>query len=167
MRRALRGRGLAGAVVLQLLLFLGYSTFRTQWHYLLHTALGFAAGLVVAAVVVAIRRRPCAPLASAVVGQMVSVTPDVMFRMLRMSHVRWMDVFVAHVTIHTSPGRLLVTAASAITASWAWWCAAVGRRRLGLTLAGLAVAMVGTALAFHTPVPTRLSDYYVRFYTNG
>lgn len=168
MRLTVRVSALVGVLALQASLFVAYSTFRTQWHYLLHTSLGFSAGLVTAAVVAAITGRRTGPLTFAIVGQLVSVTPDVMFRMMRMAHVRWMDVFIAHITVHTSPGRLLVSAGSAITASWAWWCVAVvRRRRLGLALAFLAVAMVAVALALHTPIPTQLSDYYTRFYTAG
>lgn len=164
-RRLAALAGLAGVAAAQVALLLGYSAFRTTWHFLLHSTLGFAAGLAAAALLTAATRRPTRPLLAALAGQALSVAPDVMFRMLRMAHVRWMDVFVAHITVHTAPARLLTSTAAAVLASWAWWCTGPGgRRRTGVVLALSAVTLVGVGLALHTPIPTRLSDYYTRFY---
>ncbi len=149
---------------LELLLWRGYASFRTTWHYLLHTGLGVGAGLAAGALLSAARRRPTTGLAWGTGGQLVSVAPDVMFRMMAMPHERWMDAFLAHITIHTSPLPLLATTSSGVLGTWAWYAACSGRRRVAVGLAVGALVLLAVALALHTPIPTSLADYYEDFY---
>lgn len=151
-------------LALELLLWRGYASFRTTWHFLLHTGLGVGAGLSAAALLSAARRRPTRGLAWGLGGQLLSVAPDVMFRMLRMPHERWMDVFIAHITIHTSPLPLLATTSAGVLGTWAWFAAASARPRTATGLAGAALLLLGVVLTLHTPVPTTLADYYRDYY---
>lgn len=151
-------------LALELLLWKGYAAFRTTWHYLLHTGLGVGAGLSAAALLSAARRRPTRGLAWGLGGQLVSVAPDVMFRMLRMPHERWMDVFLAHVTIHTSPLPLFATTSAGVLGTWGWYAGCSGRRRLATGLAAVALVLLTVVLALHTPIPTALADYYRDYY---
>lgn len=135
----------------------------TTWHLLLHSTLGLAAGLVVAAAAVAVHRpaRPgWAALSCAVVGQAVSVLPDLLFAVGQVPHGRWMDAFLAHISIHLVAQPLGVSVAAFLLAGWGWWLAAHGgARRGGALLAAAAVAVVAAALATAHPLPTRLADY--------
>ena len=55
MSRGRQAVALLGVLALQVLLLRGYTTFRTTWHFLLHSAVGFAVGLALAALVTALR----------------------------------------------------------------------------------------------------------------
>lgn len=163
---AARARLVVGSVALavyQAVLINGYHDFRTTWHYLVHSGIGFGLALSVAALVTARTGRRTRPVVFALAGQLVSVLPDVMFRFLRMPHVRGMDVFMGHVTIHVSPLPLIVAVVMALGGSWSWWLATSGRRSGGTALAAATGALLAAALAAHTPIPTRLSHFESRF----
>lgn len=127
---------LAGLVVLEGALARAYVVRGTAWHLLLHSSIGFGLGLAAGGLVAAGRDRPTRGLAWAVAGQVVSVTPDVLFLYLRLPHQRWMDVFVGHISIHTGPQPLLVGVGMFLLGGWAWWLAGEGR-----------------------PIPAQLSEY--------
>jgi len=137
-----------------------YAGFRTIWHFLVHSGIGAGLGLALAAAVSAGRRGPVSPWPWALVGQAVSVAPDVLFLALRMPHERSMDAFVGHVSVHTAPQPLLVAVAVFLLGGWAWALADPLRRpRVGLALAAGTAGVLALALALRTPLPTSLSDY--------
>lgn len=43
-----------------------------------------------------------------VAGQLASIVPDLQFRYQRMPHMRSMDVWLGHISIHTGPSPVLV-----------------------------------------------------------
>lgn len=163
-RRAGRVAALASLLGGEVALAAAYTARGTGWHFLLHSTLGAGAGLVLATVLATLRTRAASPpgqaVGWAVLGQAVSVTPDVLFAAARVPHRRWMDFFLAHISIHLTPQPLLVTTGAFLVAGWGWWLAAhTYRRGLGVGLAGLAVLVVAGALALAHPLPTRLADY--------
>lgn len=154
MTRLERGT-VAGWLVLEALLAQQYQVRHTDWHFVLHTTLGLGLGLVIAAVL-----RSRHPLRWAFAGDLVSVLPDLLFQLGQLPHRRWMDVFALHITIHLVPQPLLVSLAVFLLASTGWWLTVRGERPRGAqALAGLAVVLLGVALALHHPLPTRLIDY--------
>ncbi len=126
----------------------------TDWHFVLHTLLGCGAGFAVAALLGSRR-----VVGWVLLGQALSVLPDVLFITAGIPHQRWMDVFVAHITIHVVAQPLLVAATLFLVAGWGWWLAAwTSQRAAGRLLALAGVAVVGIALALHHPIPTSLAQ---------
>lgn len=164
-RRAVQRRavGLVALLAGELYLLEEYVRRGTGWHFLLHSLIGAAAGLVGATALAAARRRPgpaLSPVGWAAAGQAFSVLPDVLFPLARLPHQRWMDVFLGHITVHLAWQPLIIATGCFLVAGWGWWLAAhAGRPALGVALAGLAVAVVVGALATAKPLPTRLADY--------
>lgn len=160
-----RGLGLLALVLVEVA-FLAheYAVRGTSWHYLLHSTIGAGLGLAAAGLYAAARDRRVSPWPWALGGQLVSVTPDLMFVLDRMPHDRWMDVFVGHVTVHTGPQPLLVGLGVFLLGGWAWASAAALRRRgVGAVLGLAAAGLLAGALAAHVPLPTHLSDYVTRY----
>ena len=152
--------GLLALAAGEVALAVGYATRGTGWHFLLHSIVGAAAGLVVATGLTLARRRPGVPLAWAVAGQVLSDGPDLLFQLGRVPHRRWMDLAVAHIEIHLVAQPLVTAVAAFLLASAGWWLAAhTSRRGAGGLLAGLAVTVVVAALVGARPLPVRLSDY--------
>ncbi len=160
MKRAAVLAAYAGLGALEYAVAVAYLGRGTWWHYLLHQLIGWGLGLAVAGVAMALRRGLVVPpLAAAVLGQLVSITPDLLFKYLRMPHTRTMDLWVGHISIHRGPSPVLVALAVLLLGGWSWLGAAVGRPRTALTL-GLAAAVLLTgACLLAAPLPTRLSDY--------
>lgn len=147
-----------GLLSLEGLIAYSYNDRGTWWHWMLHQYVGWGLGLAVGGLLaVALRRRvPAVP--AMVLGQLVSIFPDLMFRFMRMPHEQWMDWWVGHISIHTGPSPLLVAVAVLLLGGWGWLLAASRPRvALGLCLAGPVVLLVVCLLA--RPVPTALSDY--------
>lgn len=141
-----------------------YAVRGTIWHYLLHSTIGAGLGLAAAGLYAAARDRRVNPWPWALLGQLVSITPDLLFVLDRMPHDRWMDAFLGHLSIHTGPQPLLVGSGIFLVGGWAWAIAAVLRRRVVGALLGLATAgLLAGALAAHIPLPTHLSDYMTRY----
>ncbi|GAC1326284.1 MAG: hypothetical protein NVSMB13_10930 [Mycobacteriales bacterium] len=159
---------LAGLAALEWEVARAYITRGTAWHLLVHSALGFGLGLAAGALVSSARGRPVPGLGWAVIGQAVSIAPDVAFLYLRLPHQRWMDVFVGHISIHTAPQPLLVAVGVFLLGGWGWWLASgVGRRTGGAVLGLAAVGLLTAALAAHRPIPTRLVDYQQQLAARG
>ncbi len=157
--RVLRVAGFATLVAVEALLGWSYAVRGTAWHLLLHTGIGAGLGLAAAGTVAALRSRPVRALPWAVLGQLVSAGPDLIFVLVREPHRRWMDVFVGHVSVHTAPQPLLIGLAVFVVGGWAWYAGTTGRRTAGLLLAVAAVGTLAIGLALHRPLPTRLDDY--------
>lgn len=93
------------AVVVEVALYVSYRGHDARFHYFTHFFVGSAAALTVMAAVAAYRRRPVAlPLIWPLVGHVVAMFPDVLFR-FGIAHYEWMDVFLGHVSVHFVPGR--------------------------------------------------------------
>jgi len=155
------------AVIETAVLARGYAVRGTIWHYLLHSTIGAGLGLAAGAVVAVGLHRPINGWVAAVLGQAVSIVPDLMFLFGRMPHERWMDAFLGHISIHTGPQPLLAGLALFLIGGWAWLAAALNRRITAMVLAAATAVIFAASLAFHVPLPTRLSDYSDRFPATG
>lgn len=154
------GRGLAGLGLLAVegAIAVAYYDRGTWWHYLLHQFIGWGLGLSVAGLLVVGLRRHVPAIAAMVLGQLVSIVPDLMFRFLRMPHEPSMDWWVGHISIHTGPSPLLVALAVLLLGGWGWLLAfRLPAPALVVCLAGPALLLVACLLA--RPLPTSLSQY--------
>lgn len=134
------------------------------WHLVLHSLIGLGLGLAAGGLVASVRGRPTGPLRWAALGQLVSIGPDLLFVAARLPHEGWMDVFVGHISIHTSPAPLLVALTVFLLGSSAWFAGSALRRSLGARLLVVAtVAVLGVALALHSPIPTTLEQYSTQY----
>ena len=160
MRRSAVLAAYAGLGVLEYAVAVAYLARGTWWHYLLHQLVGWGLGLAVAGVVMALRRGLVVPpIWAAVLGQVVSITPDLMFRYLRMPHSQLMDLWVGHISIHRGPSPVLVALSVLLLGGWSWLGAATGRPRTAAALGVTAAALLTGACLLAAPLPTRLSDY--------
>ena len=136
-----------------------YQIHGTSWHFLVHSMIGVGLGLSAATFWTAHKRQAANPWVWGLVGQLVSMLPDFMFIILRMPHDPWMDVFVGHISIHTSPAPLIVSLVVFSLGIWSWYCGSVLKRyRLSLTLAGAAIILLLLALSLHRALPSSLHD---------
>jgi hypothetical protein len=131
-------------LVVEASLAVSYARLDVLVHYWLHALAGATAGLAVL-VAVALVRRHRAPGAwlSAGAGHLVSAVPDVLFLAAGVLHVRWMDVFAAHITVHFLPAPLVTLTVLFAVAVAAWAAVACGRRRAAAAL--LALLLAGSA----------------------
>lgn len=150
---------LAVMIAVQALLAQAYYERGTSWHFLLHTTFGLGLGLSVAALVSTRLRRPVPALPFAAAGEAVSVLPDLLFVLARVTHMRWMDVFVGHIRLHLVPGPLVVAVGLFAVGGWAWWLASpAARPRAGATLASAGLLVTVLAFAAARPLPTSLTQ---------
>lgn len=159
MRRVAVVAAWLGLLALQLLLARTYYAFGTWWHYLLHQMVGWAAGLAVAAVVAAFTRWRIPVVVALVAGQLVSIVPDLQFRFQRMPHMRSMDLWLGHISIHTGPSPTLVALGALLLAGWGWIAAVSSHRRTAAALAGSAVLLVIVACLLAEPIPSTLEEF--------
>lgn len=158
-RTAVWGARLA-LIAIEVVLIRQYVVRGTAWHGLVHSFLGLGAGLAVAALVSAGTGRPTRGLGWAAAGQLVSVTPDLLYSLGDVPHRSWMDLFAGHLAVHTAWAPLLLTFGFFLAAGWAWWLASgAGFVRTGAVLALGAAAVVVVALVRADPVPSRLVDF--------
>ena len=137
-----------------------YASRGTSWHYLVHSMIGAGLGLGIAAIIASVRHQPSNPWLWALFLQTISMLPDYIFIFTRMPHDQWMDVFVGHISIHTSPQPLLIALMIFIAGGWAWFVSSsLQKYRLGLILAATCFMLLAIDLSFHRALPTKLSDY--------
>jgi hypothetical protein len=148
-----------GLAALEYAVAVAYSTRGTWWHFLLHQMVGWGTGLAVAALVASVTRYRVPAVVALVGGQLFSITPDLMFRYMRMPHEPSMDVFLGHISIHRGPSPMLVALGCLLLGGWAFVAAGFDRRRTAGTLAAGAVALVTVACLLAAPIPDRLSDF--------
>ena len=149
----------AGLLALQGLTARTYLDFGTWWHWLLHVQIGWGLGLATAALIGALTHYRVPAIAALLVGQLVSIVPDLQFRFLRMPHEPSMDLYLGHISIHTGPSPVLVALGSLLLGGWAWTATAYDRRRLGLALGVSSLGLVLVACLLADEIPTRLADF--------
>jgi hypothetical protein len=127
------------------------------WRYLVHALIGLGLGSAFAALVTGLRRgEPAGAVGWAALGGILAVVPDLLFTANGQVHQRWMDYFLAHLSIDTAPQPLLVGLGVFVLGGWAAW-AARGRQVLAAVLLVLATAGLFTgALLAAGPLPADL-----------
>lgn len=149
----------AGLVSLQVLLALVYRGYGTWWHWLLHQLVGWGVGLAVAALVAAVSRWRPPAVAALLLGQLLSIVPDLQFRFARMPHEPSMDLWLGHISIHTGPSPVLVALGAVLLGGWGYLGACLDRRRVAAPLAAGALVLVAVACVVARPVPSSLSEF--------
>ena len=148
-----------GLAALQYGLVMAYLGLGTWWHWLLHQLIGWGLGLATAALVAATTRYRVPALPALLVGQLLSVVPDLQFRLARMPHEPSMDLWLGHISIHTGPSPVLVALAALLVGGWAWVAGAYDRRAVAGALGAAALVLVTGACLLARPVPSTLADY--------
>lgn len=143
-----------GLAAVEGLLAMGYADRGTWWHYLLHQLIGWGVGLAVGALVA---RGPV--VCWLVLGQLVSIMPDLLFRFARLPHAAWMDIFIGHISIHLAPVPLFVAFGVLLLGAEAWLFGHYGRGRPARVLALGALVLLAVACLLARDLPAHLSDY--------
>jgi hypothetical protein len=65
-------------------------------------------GLGAAALVTSATSRSVPAVVALLVGQLLSIVPDLQFRYARMPHEPSMDLWLGHISLHTGPSPVLV-----------------------------------------------------------
>ena len=149
----------AGLLVTEVAIALTYLGFGTWWHWLLHMLTGWGVGLSAAALAAALTRYRVPAVVALLLGQLVSIVPDLQFRFLRRPHEASMDVFLGHISIHTGPSPVLVALGALLLGGWAWIAAAYDRREPALALGVAGLLLVVLACLVADEIPTRLADF--------
>ena len=159
MRRAAVLAAWAGLAALQYGIAMAYLGLGTWWHWLVHQLVGWGLGLATAAVVAATTRYRVPALPALLVGQLLSIVPDLQFRYARMPHEPSMDLWLGHISIHTGPSPILVALAALLVGGWAWVAGVCDRRAVAGSLGCVALVLVAGACLLAGPVPSTLADY--------
>ena len=119
----------AGAVVVELGLYLSYRGHDARFHWFTHYFVGASTALLIMAAVTARTRRPAAlPLVWPLVAHLFAMAPDLLFA-AGVAHRRWMDIFLGHVGSHFVPGRNLTWYAVFLASLAAYLVASEGSTR--------------------------------------
>ena len=98
----------AGAVAVEIVLYLSYRGHDARFHWFTHFFVGSAVALVLMSVVALRSGRPVPiPLLWPLLGHLFAMFPDLLFTGGDIAHQRWMDVFLGHVSTHFVPGQNL------------------------------------------------------------
>ncbi len=160
MRRVVgQGLGVAGILALEVAVALAYLGLGTWWHWLLHQLIGWGVGLSTAALVAAFTRYRVPAVLALLLGQLVSIAPDLQFRYLRMPHEASMDIWLGHISIHTGPSPVLVALGSLLLGGWAYTAAQLSRRGAAVVLGVGSLALVAAACLVARDLPSSLRDY--------
>ena len=96
------------AIALEVVLYRSYQGHDARFHWFTHFFVGASFALVVMAVVSWRIHRPVRrPLLWLIAGHLYAMAPDIAFSATAVPHRRWMDVFLAHISSHFTPGRNL------------------------------------------------------------
>jgi hypothetical protein len=158
-----RGFLVAALAALEAWLLVRYREFGAQFHYFLHGFAGVAVGLALLTLVRA-RQQPgtgawrVSPWLVAALGHVFSAFPDVLFLTVEALHVGWMDVFLAHISIHFIPAPFALPYALFALAVVSWLAQRLGRVRLGALVGVLVLATLAVALAVRDPLPRSLEE---------
>jgi hypothetical protein len=148
-------------VVIEGYFLVRYLAFGALFHLYVHGLLGV--GLALAGHAAWRARRPGgagAPelLGVALAGHIASAVPDVLFLTAEIPHAAWMDVFVAHISIHFVPAPLALTFAVLAAGVAAQVARVAGAARVLALSALLAVALPAGGLAARSPLPSSIED---------
>jgi hypothetical protein len=149
----------AGLTALQAGIAVAYYGRGTWWHWLLHQLVGWGLGLGAAALVAAVLRRQVPAVVALLVGQLLSIVPDLQFRYARMPHDPSMDLWLGHISLHTGPSPVLVSLAALLLGGWGWIAGAYDRRGTAGALGAGALVLVSVACLLARPIPGTLADY--------
>ncbi|HVL03431.1 MAG TPA: hypothetical protein VM386_03225, partial [Acidimicrobiales bacterium] len=98
----------AGAVAVEIALYLSYRGHDARFHWFTHFFVGSAVALLIMSVVAQRSGRPVpVPLLWPLLGHLFAMFPDLLFTGGHVAHQRWMDVFLGHISTHFVPGRNL------------------------------------------------------------
>jgi hypothetical protein len=158
-RRVGVAAALVGLLALEYGVAVAYLTRGTWWHYLLHQQVGWGVGLATAALVTSLTRYRVPAVPALVVGQLISIVPDLQFRYQRMPHMTSMDVYLGHISIHTGPSPVLVSLGCVLLGGLAFLAADWSHRRTAITAALASGLLVLVACLLAAPVPNALEDF--------
>ena len=97
----------AGAVAVEIGLYLSYRGHDARFHWFTHFFVGASAALLAMAAVTARTGRPVRyPLVWPLAAHLFAMAPDLAF-VAGVAHRRWMDVFLGRISTHFVPGRNL------------------------------------------------------------
>ncbi len=141
------------ALAFEAYLYRGYVELDAVLHYWLHSLMGAVVGIAALTLVALVRRRtPRGVWAAGAGGHLFSAVPDVLFLVAGILHVRWMDVFVLHITVHFVPVPLATLFALFVAVLGAWVATLYGRRLTGaVTLAAVAVVTIAALMLADDP----------------
>lgn len=158
-----RGGILVGtALAAEIGLYLGYVGLGAQYHYWLHGLVGAAAGLGALTVRILLGRAPVgtgAVVSAALAGHLLSAVPDVLFRIGRLPHQPWMDLFLFHIRVHLVPWPLVGALAVLLITSGALVSAMYARRVAASAALGAAVIIAVSGLVAAAPIPDSIQDF--------
>jgi hypothetical protein len=110
-------------------------------------------GLGAAALVTSATSRSVPAVVALLVGQLLSIVPDLQFRYARMPHEPSMDLWLGHISLHTGPSPVLVALGALLLGGWGWIAGATpppaGRRARRAAL-----VLVTVACLLARPIPT-------------
>lgn len=148
------------ALATEAFLYQRYAAFGAEFHYWLHGLFGVTLGLlVVSAGHLCGKRLPISGVwLAGVAAHLVSATPDALYLNVGVLHMRWMDVFAFHISVHFIDGPLVVALILFVTALLAWGAAVLQHPRVALSAGALAVVVMASALATRSPIPSNLIE---------
>lgn len=149
----------AGVVALEGYVFVRYREFGAEFHYLLHGFAGAAAGLGLLVVArLTGRGAAVAPWVAAAVGRLVAALPDILFLTVEVPHQRWMDVFVAHITVHLVPSAVIWTLVLFALSVFATTALLLGHRVAAAGGVCLTMVLAVGGLVLREPIPRTLEE---------
>jgi hypothetical protein len=159
-------RNVVGAVALlvgEIYLYLRYASLDGQFHYWLHGLLGWGLGLVLLAGL-RLRGRHSAyrtwltPWEAVGLGHLYAAFPDILFLTGGLLHVRWMDVFALHITVHFIPAPVVTVLVVFLLATLGYAFAISRRRRAAAGSVVVAGGAFAVAVGLAAPLPSSIDE---------
>jgi hypothetical protein len=116
-------------------------------------------GLALAALVTSAPAAGVPAVLALLMGQLLSIVPDLQFRYARMPHEPSMDLWLGHISLHTGPSPVLVALGALLLGGWGWIAGAYARRLPAAVLGAAALVLVTVACLLARPIPAQLADY--------
>jgi len=120
--KPLRARGLlvqiAIVVAAEALLFHLYRVDESDFHWAIHFLVGVTAAAIWNVAWLPSGRPAPGMLLWILPFHLLAMTPDLLYKAFDVPHAEWMEVFLAHISVHYLPGRV---AAWLVIALGAWW----------------------------------------------
>jgi hypothetical protein len=159
-------RNALGAVALvggEIYLYLRYASLDGQFHYWLHGLLGWALGLALLGGLRLHARHSArgtwlTPWEAVGLGHLYAAFPDILFLTGELLHVRWMDVFALHITVHFIPAPVVTVLVLFLLATLGYGLAISRRRRAAAGSIVVAGAAFAVAVALAAPLPSSVDE---------